>query len=380
MDKVIEINNLKVTYKKEDDPILRDISFSVDKGKIFLILGESGSGKTTIINSIISNIQNGKIDGDIIINGKNIKNNNIFFKDVSYISQTFPLYEEETLYKNVYISYINSFSYLLEKYNLSIEDFSKEEIEKISKNINKAKQISKKISIKLGKEKKKSEFINNKIKKYFEIFGLDFDDLYNKKPSSVSGGQRQRIAMIKAVIREPSLIIMDEPFASLDKRNTLSIIEFIVKLKKEKNISFIISTHDFEDIDGYEDQCILLDKEQKNIGAEGTISSISNDITNKHSQYYFNDNVNEIEENYFNNKEKIFIKPSGLNISIKKIKNSNKVKLMEINKKRNNKLMFEFKDESKDKKMFVKLINTKNTDFLIGKDYFISLGKGDKND
>ena len=377
MNKVIEINNLNVTYKKEDDPTIKNISFSLGQGKTFLILGESGSGKTTIINSILGNI-NGVIEGDIFINNKDIKTNNIFFTDASFISQTYPLYEEETLYRNVRVSYVNSFSYILEKYNLSREDFSDEDIKNISKKTKNANKIAKKIANKLDKKKQPNNFIDDKIKEYFKMFGLDFDEFYNKKPSSISGGQRQRIAMIKAVIREPLLIIMDEPFASLDKMNTSNIIKEINKLKKEKNISFIISTHDFDDIDGFEDDAILLSKETKTISSKGLIKDMSCDITNKISQLYFNENINEIDKQFFKNKETIFIKSSDMEISKKSKINSKGMVLKEKNEKRNGISILTFYND-KGNKITVEH-NEKKLSTKIENKYYISLKKGVIND
>ncbi len=383
MSNVIEIKELTTTYKQKDKknkektfPEIKNVSFSIKNKEILIILGESGSGKSTIINSIIGNID-GDIKGKIIVNGKDINDSNIFFMDISYISQTFPLYEEETLYSNIKVSYINSFSYILNKYNLSKKDFNDEDIKKISKKSKYAKPIDKRIAKELRREIKNDDYIDDIIKKNFKDFNMDSKDL-DKKPQKISGGQRQRIAMIKAVIREPSLIIMDEPFSSLDKENTNNVISIIDKLKKEKGISFLISTHDFEDIDGYEDNAILLDKELKGISISGKIREIAQK-DNDTARRYFNSDTIKIDENTFNNKKPLYIKPYDFIVSTKKTKNSIYLKLISDITKRNNNKQLTFIDE-KSKKEFYVLIKNNKKEFIIGKKYYISLIEGVKND
>jgi ABC-type lipoprotein export system ATPase subunit len=78
---------------------------------------------------------------------------------------------------------------------------------------------------------------------------LDIAELANKRPNSVSGGQQQRVAVARAIVHSPILVLADEPTANLDSKSASSLLDLMEKMNKEKNITFIFSSHDKNVID-----------------------------------------------------------------------------------------------------------------------------------
>ncbi len=203
--KVIEIKNLTKTYMMGQVPVeaLCGVSLSVHKGDFIAVLGPSGSGKSTLLNMI------GALDrptsGTVIVNGTDIStlsDNQLadLRQSVGFVYQTFNLISRLDAIGNVELP-------------LSIA----------------------------GVPKKKRRFTAEVMLK---IVGLE--DRIHHKPSELSGGERQRVAVARALVNNPSFIIMDEPTGNLDTKTGLEIMEFAKKLNKEQGITLIIVTHDTE--------------------------------------------------------------------------------------------------------------------------------------
>ena len=205
LPKVIEIRNLTKTYMMGQVPVeaLRGVSLSVQKGEFIAVLGPSGSGKSTLLNMI------GALDrptsGTILINRVDIStlgDNQLadLRQNVGFVYQTFNLISRLNAIGNVELP-------------LSI----------------------------VGIPKKERRF---KAEVMLKIVGLG--DRMHHKPSELSGGERQRVAVARALINNPSFIIMDEPTGNLDTKTGLEIMEFAKKLNREHGITLIIVTHDSE--------------------------------------------------------------------------------------------------------------------------------------
>ena len=203
--KVIEIKNLTKLYMMGQVPVaaLRGVSLSVTKGDCIAVIGPSGSGKSTHLNMI------GALDrptsGTVLVNGTDIStlsDNQLadLRQSVGFVYQTFNLIARLDALSNVELP-------------LSIAGIRKKQ------------------------RRTKAEVM-------LKIVGLG--DRIHHKPSELSGGERQRVSVARALVNNPSFIIMDEPTGNLDTKTGLEIMEFAKKLNKEQGITLIIVTHDPE--------------------------------------------------------------------------------------------------------------------------------------
>jgi len=197
---MLEVKNIFKSFKTNEHKtdVLNNVSFKINQGDIACIIGESGIGKTTLLN-IMGGILK-QCSGDILINGECVKT--AFTKRridlFGYIFQSHSLLPEFNIEENLLLPQIIA--------NKSIEK-SKKEI--------------------------------NYFLKMFNL--LDKSNMY---PNNLSTGQCQRIAIIRSIINDPKIIIADEPTGNLDKKNSELILELFVKLNKELGKTFIIATHD----------------------------------------------------------------------------------------------------------------------------------------
>ncbi len=212
---MLQVKNLKKSYKSKragETQALKgiDITFG-DKGLVF-VLGKSGCGKSTLLNLL------GGLDsfdeGEIIINGKSSKD----FTRADFDS-----------YRNTYLGFV------FQEFNI-IENFS------IAKNIGLALQLQHKKS-----DKASVEAILKKVE--LEGFG-------ERKPNELSGGQKQRVAIARALIKDPEIILADEPTGALDSATGKSVLNMLRKLSEEKLV--IIVSHDREFAEEYADRIVEL--------------------------------------------------------------------------------------------------------------------------
>ncbi|WP_033161528.1 ATP-binding cassette domain-containing protein, partial [[Mycoplasma] collis] len=238
---LIKIQNLNFKYKNES--ILNISDLEIEENSWISIVGPSGSGKTTLLNLIaqIDNFQNSSIK---------IKND-LKTNDIGYILQNHILYEQISVYQNIFLSAKNSPKWKKGKYLILYEEFINKYLQKDKKFLNLVEQFKKNISEKKEKflilkinlyifkkfkfSKVFFKFLNSqKLKKIFnqEILQiakkLEIDHLLNKKAMFISGGQKQRVALCKAIIKKNSLILLDEPFSALDveiKNKTIELIQ-----------------------------------------------------------------------------------------------------------------------------------------------------------
>lgn len=233
---MLEIKNLSKIYKpKKGVPVtaLKGISLKLpDTGMIFL-LGKSGSGKSTLLNLL------GGLDsydnGEIIINGVSSKN----FKQRHFDS-----------YRNTYVGFI------FQEYNV-LDEFN------VGENIA--------IAIELQGKKATDQEINRILTQ------VDLEGYGNRKPNELSGGQKQRVAIARALVKNPEIIMADEPTGALDSNTGKQVLDTLKKLSKEKLI--IVVSHDREFAENYADRIIEL--------ADGEIINdltVDNDVCEQEAQ------------------------------------------------------------------------------------------------
>ena len=192
----LDINNLVKFYKK-GSPLIKKLNFSVKKGEIISFIGESGSGKTTLLKCIagLEKIN----DGQIILNSLVLNDDRVFIKPqkrkIGFIFQDYPLFPHLSLIDNI-------------TFNLD-----------------------------------KSFFKN--LPYMLNLTGLE--NLVSRFPHQLSGGEQQRACIARSLIREPDLLLMDEPFSNLDSSIKGSMIDEIYKILKQTKTTTILVTHDIKD-------------------------------------------------------------------------------------------------------------------------------------
>ncbi|RIL75664.1 ABC transporter ATP-binding protein [Staphylococcus devriesei] len=179
---------------------VKSISLSFNKGELIAIVGPSGSGKSTFLT--MAGALQTPTSGEIFINEKNI----------SKLNQK------------------------------QLADMRMKEIGFILQATNLVPFLTIKQQFHLLKSYKKDVLSSEEYNKLLEDLGLK--DLENKLPSEVSGGQKQRVAIAKAIYTQPSIILADEPTASLDTENAMAVMEILKEQSKQRDKTCIIVTHD----------------------------------------------------------------------------------------------------------------------------------------
>jgi len=218
---MLEIKNLKKTFEGGAEA-LRGVDLKVNKGEFLSILGPSGSGKTTLLRSIngLENIDS----GEIFFESEKI--NKVYLPEVQkktgMIFQEFNIVNNLSAINNVLTGLLNSSSKFLSMFYL----FTKEQ---------------------------KLQAL-----KALETVGL-LDKAYNRA-DELSGGQRQRVGIARAIIKKPTLLLADEPVASLDPKAADLIMSLLKKINKEFKITIVCNLHQVELAAQYSDRIVgLLD-------------------------------------------------------------------------------------------------------------------------
>ena len=198
---VVEIINTDLNIANKN--ILKNISFSISEGEMVFLIGRTGSGKTTFINSIFGNLEIEKSDKFNVLNYdlKKISEDQIPFlrRKIGFVFQDFKLLNDRSIYDNL--------GFVLKSTGIN----DKEEI-------------------------------NKKIQRVLKLVGINSS--LDKFPNQLSGGEQQRVAIARSVLNNPELIIADEPTGNLDPETSLEIIELFQRLNKI-GTSIIIATHDY---------------------------------------------------------------------------------------------------------------------------------------
>ena len=209
MKKVLEINDLHYTYHTKDGetPALKEISFDVKSGEFISIVGPSGCGKSTLLSLISGLLVPEK--GSIRLMGKPLKESHT---NIGYMLQHDHLFEWRTIYHNVLLG-------LEIQHNLT------------AKSKHKAHEL-------------------------LETYGLE--EFADSRPSELSGGMRQRAALVRTLILEPDLLLLDEPFSALDYQTRLTVGDDIGQIIRREKKTAILVTHDLSEAISLGDQVIIL--------------------------------------------------------------------------------------------------------------------------
>ena len=202
---IIEVKNVTTTYNGH--VAIKDISFTVKQGEYVCLIGENGSGKSTLLKTIVG--LNKKDSGEI--------SKNIDADKISYLTQNnlvdlnFPATAKEIIMTGVQKHRVLPF-------------YKKED--------------------------------HKKFEEVCDLLGIR--SLTSRQIGNLSGGQRQRIMLARALIREPELLILDEPCSGLDVNITKEFYDTLSKLNKEKGLTIIMATHDLDEVENADARVICM--------------------------------------------------------------------------------------------------------------------------
>ncbi len=208
MNKLLELKNISLTYQTLNDEItaISELSFDVMDGEFVSIIGPSGCGKTTILSLIAGLIK--QSSGEILIDGNSGQKKD----NLGYMLQKDHLFPWRTIEKNVLLP----------------------------------------LEIKNKKTVKNKKYAYQLLEKY----GLSaFKKNY---PDQLSGGMRQRAALIRTLVSNPKLLLLDEPFSALDYQTRLSVCEDVYSIIKAERKTAILVTHDISEAISMSDKIIVL--------------------------------------------------------------------------------------------------------------------------
>ena len=197
MKNSIEVINLSKSYKTKK--AVNNINFKIDENEIVGLLGPNGCGKTTTIGMILGLLK--PTSGQVLINGKNIENNKIsILHKMNFISPYIELPKKLTVKQNLIV--------YGKLYNI--------------KNLN-----------------ERINFLSEKLR---------LGDLLDKITGELSSGQKNRVSLAKALINDPTVLLLDEPTAALDPETADFIRTFLEKLREEKKISVLLASHNMDEV------------------------------------------------------------------------------------------------------------------------------------
>ncbi len=236
-DKALEFKN--VTFSYGSKKVINNLTFSIKQGSFSVLLGLNGAGKSTMFSLAIRllNLQN----GEILINGYSIKDYSNALKDIGIVFQEPTLDLDLTVKQNLY-------------YYGSLKGLGfKETIESIKD----------------------------------EIIKLDLENVLNTQVRKLNGGHRRRVEILRALINEPKLLLLDEATVGLDLKSRFDILEYVRTLVNTKNISVLWITHLFDEVNENDDISIIKSGEIIEAG-------VVKEIINKYNQTNLIDTFNSL--------------------------------------------------------------------------------------
>jgi multiple sugar transport system ATP-binding protein len=191
----IVLDRVEKVYENGFKAII-DLSLRIDDGEFLVLVGPSGCGKSTALRMVagLEDISG----GELRIGGRRVNEEAPRDRDIAMVFQSYALYPHMSVYENI-------------AFGLRLRKMNKHEID-------------------------------SRVRKASSLLGLD--EYLERKPKALSGGQRQRVAMGRAIVREPSAFLMDEPLSNLDAKLRVQMRAEIAKLQKELGVTTLYVTHD----------------------------------------------------------------------------------------------------------------------------------------
>lgn len=220
---MIETKSLTYQYPQSDHTVLEDVNFKITPGSLTLVAGSSGSGKSTLlrcINGLVPHFTGGIIAGDIKVFGHNPihKGPEFMARHVGFVFQ-----EPEAQF--VFDRVEDEIAFVLENFNTPRETM--------------------KIMV--------NEIIEN----------MGLATIRYKKINEISGGEKQMVSIASALVMRPDVLVLDEPTSQLDPHTADEILQFIISIKSQLNLTVVVAEHRLERLLPYIDQIVYLSPEKK---------------------------------------------------------------------------------------------------------------------
>ena len=213
----IRLEKISMSYGKL--PVLKDLDLSFADGQLTALLGPSGCGKTTILNIISGVLRPNR--GEVYFGDSCVTDVHLSRRNIGYVFQNYALYPNMTAYENLKFPLTN----------LPMPGRSRAE---------------------------KAAYYHEAITRMAKL--LRIEETLGRYPSELSGGQQQRVALGRAMIRQPDILLMDEPFANLDRKLSVEMREEVRQLQQQTGVTTVFVTHNQADANAISDQIVLLDR------------------------------------------------------------------------------------------------------------------------
>ena len=212
---MLSVSNLSISF--DESQVLEEFNLNVESGDIFALLGDSGSGKSSALR-FIAGLENAK-NGSVVLDGANLSVNGAHsvkpeLREIGMVFQDYALFPHMTVFQNI---------------SFSIDHLSK---------------------------KSKTE----KVTSLLELINLN--GIEKKYPHQLSGGEQQRVSLARTLANSPKLLLLDEPFSSLDKFHRDELVKDVRSILKNQLVTSILVTHDEAEAMAFADKIGKIEKKQ----------------------------------------------------------------------------------------------------------------------
>ncbi len=215
---MLSVSNLNISF--DNNQVLEDFDLEIETGRIFALLGDSGSGKSSALRFIagLDAAQNGKVvlDGEVL-SEKGVHNVTPELREIGMVFQDYALFPHMTVFQNIC--------------------FGLKHLSKIDK--------------------------HTRVTELLELICLK--GIEEKYPHQLSGGEQQRVSLARSLARAPKLLLLDEPFSSLDKSHRIRLISEVREILKKAKVTSILVTHDESEADLFADKVGNINNKQLHI-------------------------------------------------------------------------------------------------------------------